>query len=303
MDRLDELAVLVAIIDTGSLAAAARRLNRSAPAITRVLASLEGRTGERLLVRNSRRMEPTPRGAALAEEARHLLALYGTLTGAIPAGRNIRRLRITAPVLFGRRHVAPILARLLDEEPDLQCEFMMQDRVLDLVDERIDIAIRIGSANERELPATRLGSLKGVMVAAPGYLNAHGIPQAPRDLAAHQVVLGLRGGYVSQLRFSEAGRRLLPRLRGRLAVDDIATRLRFVLDGGGLGQFLSYQVFDELRDGRLVRVLADYEPPALPVHLLRRRTLRDDPLVQRVIDRLTAGLRENPVLTEHDRAD
>lgn len=296
MDRLDELTVLVTIIDTGSLAAAAKRLNRSAPAITRVLASLEVRTGDRLLARNSRRMEPTPRGLALAEDARQLLALYGAATDAIPRDRRMKRLRLTAPVQFGRRHVVPILARLGDEDPDLHCEVMLQDRPLDLLDERIDVAVRIGASHDQDLPRIAVGALRWVVVATPGYIEVRGRPATPRDLVTHDVLLGLRGGYASEWRLSEAGRRLLPRLRSRFAVDDVETRLRLVIDGRGLGQFISYQVFDEMADGRLARVLEDFEPPPLAVTVLHRRSTMADPALRWVVDRLTAELSRNPVL-------
>ncbi len=296
MDRLDELSTLVAIVDAGSLVGAARRLNRSPPAVTRVLASLEGRIGEPLIHRGRRYSTPTPRGQTLVTEARALLDTYAAATGKALRPSGIHRLRITAPVQFGRRHVAPIVSALLDEHPELQCELMLQDRTMDMVDERVDLAVRIGPVSQADAVRTQVGFLGRVIVGAPSYLKSRGVPRSPADLVDHEVILSVRGGYPVTWQFSNSGKRGAPRLRYRLAVDDVETLVAVVRDGHGLGRLLSYQVFDELKAGTLKRVLKAYEQPPVPVHILARTQAKTDPIFETVLQRLTTDLRASQVL-------
>src|SRR4051794_2047872 len=159
MDRLDELAIFVAIIEAGSLAGAARRLRRSAAAVTRALASLETRAGSRLVERTTRHLAPTPAGLELAERGRGLLAGYDAAVSG--AARDAVRglVRVTAPVLFGRKHVAPVVSGFLDAYAETQVELVLADRNLDLVEEGIDVALRIGQLAESRLVARRVGQV------------------------------------------------------------------------------------------------------------------------------------------------
>ena len=167
MDRLDELAIFVAIVEAGSLVGASRRLRRSPPAITRALSSLENRLGVRLVDRTTRRLAPTEAGNLFAERARTLLAGYEeVLLGASQAPiRGV--LRITAPVQFGRRHVAPIVSAFLNEYPDVGVELSLNDRNLDLIEEGLDLAVRIGPLADSSLVARQVGSVRRVVVASP----------------------------------------------------------------------------------------------------------------------------------------
>src|ERR1700761_5676138 len=183
MDRLDEMAVLVAVLDTGSLAAAGRRLRRSPPAITRTIAALEQRVGARLVERTTRRLTPTEAGLALADRARRLLDLYAEAMQTPAQAALHGTLRITAPVVFGRRHVAPCVLAFQAAHPDLRVELVLADRNLDLVEEALDVAIRIGALTDSTLMVRRVGTVRRVLVASPGYLSAHGTPLTPNDLA------------------------------------------------------------------------------------------------------------------------
>jgi len=167
MDRLDELAVFVAILDAGSLALAARRLRRSAPAVTRALAALEARLGARLIERTTRRLTPTEAGRRLGADARRALAAYGDALrpSADTAPRGL--LRITAPLIFGRRHVTPVVASFLAAHPAMQVELLLADRNLDLLEEGLDVALRIGPPGENLPPPHRVGEVRRVVVAAP----------------------------------------------------------------------------------------------------------------------------------------
>jgi DNA-binding transcriptional LysR family regulator len=268
MDRLDEMAVLVAVLDTGSLAAAGRRLRRSPPAITRTIAALEQRIGARLVERTTRRLTPTEAGLALADRARVLLDLYAEAMQA-PAEAALRgTLRITAPVVFGRRHVTPCVLAFQDLHPDLRVELELADRNLDLVEEGLDVAVRIGQLADSNLMARRVGTVRRLLVASPDHLAAHGTPKTPADLAGHATIVAFSRGGLLEWRFRDAGRDRVVRLTPRLLVDDIEAMLLAARSGHGIARALSYQVVEELEAGTLVRLLANFEPAAEPVHLV-----------------------------------
>jgi DNA-binding transcriptional LysR family regulator len=295
MDRLDELAIFVRIVDDGSLARAASRLRRSPPAVTRALAALEGRLGVRLIDRTTRRLAPTEAGRLLYDRARGLLGDYEAATLGVREAPVRGLLRITAPVPFGRRHVAPVVAAFLDTHADVDIELLLNDRNVDLIDQSIDVAVRIGPLADSGLSARSVGEVTRLWVASPAYLQAHGVPQAPQDLSGHEAVLA-NFRTSGEWSFVRARRRVSVRVAGRLRSDDVETRLRAVLDGRGIGQFLSYQVPDALGDGRLVRLLQSFEPPAIPVHLLTKGRVNRAPKVEAFLDfsasRLQAALAE-----------
>lgn len=283
MDRLDELALFVKIVEEGSLARAAQRLRRSPPAVTRALAALEDRIGVRLIDRTTRRLAPTEAGRTLLERARTVLGDYEAAMAGLANAPVRGVLRITAPVQFGRRHVAPIAARFLDRFPDVEVELLLGDRNLDLIDEAIDVAVRIGHLPHSSLIARPVGEVRRLWVASPGYLKRRGTPRVPSDLAAHDVILGT-SPRVQDWTFPGSERRMPLRLKGRLRVDDVETRLRAARAGRGIVQLLSYQAADDLAAGSLVRLLRRYEPAPLPVHLLTKSRTHRTPKIDAFLD-------------------
>jgi DNA-binding transcriptional LysR family regulator len=268
MDRLDELAVLVAVLDAGSLAAAGRRLRRSAPAITRTIAALEQRVGVRLVERTTRRLAPTEAGLALAARARSMLDLYGEAMQA-PAQAALRgTLRITAPVVFGRRHVTPCVLAFQQEHPEVRVELELADRNLDLVEDGLDVAVRIGALADSGLTARRVGSVRRVIVASPRYLAVRGTPGTPSDLDGHATLVAFSRGGLLEWRFRDRERERVVRIAPRLLVNDIESMLLAARCGHGIARALSYQVVEELQAGSLVRLLAEFEPAPEPVHLV-----------------------------------
>jgi DNA-binding transcriptional LysR family regulator len=268
MDRLDELAIFAAIIETGSLAAASRRLRRSPPAVTRALASLEERAGVRLVERTTRRLAATEAGRELAQEARRLVGDYESAL-ARPAEAPVKGLlRVTAPVVFGRRHVTPIVASFLDRYPGMEVDLVLHDRNLDLIDEDLHVAVRIGPLADSSLVVRRVGAVKRVLVASPAYLKAHGVPTKPADLVRHEVIFGLPQRAADEWRFGPGENGPTVRLVPRLRVNDVSAMLHAVRAGRGMGRPLSYQVAGDLAEGRLMRLLTAFEPPALPVQLV-----------------------------------
>ena len=293
MDRLDELAIFVRIVDEGSLVRAASRLRRSPPAVTRALAALEDRIGVRLIDRTTRRLAPTEAGRALHDKARILVADYEAATAGAADAPVRGLLRVAAPVQFGRRHIAPLVARFLDVHEGLEVELLLNDRNIDLIEEGIDVALRIGALADSALSARPVGQVRRLWVASPAYLKRRGTPRAPGDLARHEAILGtLRGN----TEWVFAGARRGAPLSGRLRVDDVETRLRAALDGRGIAQFLSYQVADDLATGRLVRLLRPYERPPLPVHLLTKGRAHRAPKIDAFLSFAAKRLAALPVL-------
>ena len=267
MDRLDELTIFLEVLHYGSLAAAARKLRRSAPAVTRAIASLEQRFGARLVERTTRRLAPTEAGVRLAEQAALVLNAYNDAVQDTASSQLKGLLRITAPMLFGRRHIAPLVMEFQALHPEIQIELLLNDRDLDLIEQGIDMAVRIGNLADSSKVARRLGEVNVVLVASPEYLANFPALRHPAELSGHQTVLSSRDTF-NEWRFGarEEGPRV--RLSPNLVFNDVETRLLAVKSAKGIARLLSYQVADELADGTLVRLLPEFEPAPLPVQLV-----------------------------------
>jgi DNA-binding transcriptional LysR family regulator len=296
MDRLDELTTFLAIYEAGSLISASRRLRRSPPAVTRALGALEDRIGLRLFERTTRRLAPTEAGRLLVERARALLEDYEqALVGASHAPvRGV--LRITAPVQFGRRHVAPIVSALLNDYPDLRIELSLNDRNLDLIEEGIDVAVRIGNLPDSNLIARQVGSVRRVAVASPRYIAARGTPRVPADLAKHDTIFGMARSSAREWRFGRKRRGAVVRLSPRLLVDDVEAQVQAAKAGRGVARMLSYQVAEELAAGTLVCLLREFEPEPLPVQLVTLSRIHMTPKVRAFIDTAVKVLRDVDVI-------
>lgn len=294
MDRLDELTIFVTIIDTGSLIAAARRLRRSAPAVTRALNALEERTGVRLVERTTRRLTPTDAGRNLADHARRLIGDYDASIGGAAATEARGLLRITAPRIFGRRHVAPVVTDFLDRHPLVQAELLLNDRNVDLIEEDVHVAVRIGPLADSSLVARRVGEVRRMLVASPGYLAGRGRPRQPADLTGHETITGLI--MAQEWRFGVGHRGPVVRLSPRFSGNDIDANLMAIRAGRGIGRVLSYQVATEIADGSLIRLLPEFEPAALPVHLVVPSSRHMAPKVRAFLDHAVAALERLSVI-------
>jgi DNA-binding transcriptional LysR family regulator len=296
LDRLDELTIFVAIIESGSLVGASRRLRRSPPAVTRALSALEDRIGSRLVERTTRRLAPTEAGSALAERARVILADYDEALGGASEAPVRGVLRITAPVQFGRRHVAPIVSAFLNEYPDVQVELSLNDRNLDLIEEGLDLAVRIGPLADSSLVVRQVGSVRRVVVASPAYLARRGVPRTPSDLATHDTIFGMARSAAREWRFGPSQRGAVVRLSPRLLVDDVEALLQAAQAGRGVARVLSYQVRDEVASGSLVRLLEDFEPEPLPVQLVTLSRSHMAPKVRAFLDSAVKIFRDVDVI-------
>jgi DNA-binding transcriptional LysR family regulator len=275
--------VLVAVVDEGSLVAAARRLRRSPPAVTRALAALEGRVGARLVARTTRQLSPTEAGRKLADESRALLSAYDQAVAESSPAPVRGLVRITAPVQFGRRHVAPLVTAFLKRFPDTQVELVLNDRHLDLIEEGLDLAIRIGPLSDSSLLVRRVGEVTRVLVASPGYLTRRGTPARPADLAGHDTIFSTSVSRAIEWRFGPRQRTIV-RLSPRLLVNDVDAQLAAARGGQGIARLLSYQIFEDLEAGRLIRLLRPFEPPPLPVQLVHVSRTYVQPKVRAFLD-------------------
>lgn len=271
MDRLEELRLLVAVVEAGSLAAAGRRLGHSPPVVTRAIAGLEERLGLRLLERSTRRLAPTEAGRHLLEHARRLLADYAEAMaamageGGVPRGR----LRVAAPLVFGRWHVAPILADFLAAQPAVTAELALSDRNADLLEEGLDVALRIGALADSGLVARRVGQVRRQVAASPAWVAAQGLPARPEALAGvPAVVFTSRATPPDWVFHAPAGGTIAIRVAPRFTVNEAEAAVAAAIAGHGPVSALSYQLAAALADGRLVRLLPRWEAPALPVSLV-----------------------------------
>jgi len=296
MDRLEELAILVAVIDHGSLAGAARRLRRSPPAMTRALAALEDRVGVRLVERTTRRLSPTEAGRVLAARARGLLDDYDTAVVGLSEAPVRGLLRLTAPVQFGRRHIASIVTGFLDSFPEIQVELVLHDRNLDLIERGLDVAVRMGPLSDSSLLVRKVGEVRRLLVASPDYLARRGMPEQPADLASHDTIFGTGGSSPSEWRFGSPKHAVAVRLSPRLLVNDVEAQLMAARAGRGIARVLSYQAAEDLARGSLVRLLRDFEPPVLPVQLVAPSGSHMAPKVRAFLDYAAKGLRQLRVI-------
>jgi len=268
MDRLDELTVFLVILDVGSLAGAARHLRRSPPAATRTPGEPGGEAFARLVERTTRALAPTEDGRRLAEQAQRLLADYAEAmrsAGSEQAPRGL--LHVMAPVMFGQLHVAPVVTDFLAAHPAVRVDLMLSDRNLDLVEEGLDVAVRIGALADSGLVVRRVGEMRRVLVASPDYLAARGTPAAPAELARHDAVFTASRPRPLEWRFRGGAKEHVIRLSPRLVVSHVEAALAAALAGKGVTVALSYQVDAELRAVQLVVPSARHMPARVRLFL------------------------------------
>jgi DNA-binding transcriptional LysR family regulator len=298
MDRLQAMTAFLAVVDGGGFAAAARRLRLSPPVVTRAVAELEARLGVRLLTRTTRVVRVTEAGARYADDCRRVLAAVDEAEEAAIGSHAVPRghLTVTAPVLFGALFVTPIVTHYLERYPEVDASCWFVDRVVNLVEEGVDAAVRIGELPDSSLQAVRVGQVRRVICASPAYLARAGTPATPDELAQHCIV-SARGVTPSPDWDVNDGDNLrVVKLRPRLTSTSNDAAIAAALGGFGLTRLLSYQVAEHLRDGRLQRVLGAYETVPSPVHVVHREGRHASPKVRAFLDVAIAALRANPAL-------
>lgn len=286
MDRLDGLRTFVAVADKGSFTEAARSLNVSGTAVTRAVAALEASLGVTLFMRTTRSVRLTEDGAAYIERCRVALADLDDAAEMLRGrtGEPRGSLVVTAPVVFGRLHVLPIVSRLIARHPALDVRLMLIDRVVRLVDEGVDVAVRIADLSDSALHALKVAQVRRVLTASPEYLERHGQPSVASQLHEHVLIsFDQLGGASAEWRFGATGKPTI-RISPRLTVNSADAAIAAARSGLGIVRSLSYQVADDVAAGRLVPVLVDLEPPPVPVHLVFQASRRNSPNVRTFLD-------------------
>lgn len=293
LDKLHLMGVFVAVVDAGGLAGAARRLEVSPSAVTRAIGELEDHLGVRLLTRTTRVVRVTDAGARYVEDCRRLLAEVADADerAAGAPGRPRGRLVVTAPALFGARFVMPVITAYLERHDAVQVDAWFVDRVVSLVEEGVDVAVRIGPLPDSSLQAVPVGRVRRVVCASPGYLAQHGTPDTPESLERHRLVVANAVTGSAEWRFERGGGVRTQRIEPRLVVSSNDAAIEAALAGFGLTRVMSYQVADALLDGRLVPVLEDFDDAVLPIHLVHREGRHASPRVRLFLDLAIERLR------------
>lgn len=269
MDKFRAMQTFVQIADAGSLTAAAWALGGSLPAVVRTLAAYEAELGVRLFNRTTRRISLTDEGRSHLQSCRQLLAALNDAEAALrnDAAEPAGHLTITAPVLFGQMHIAPLVTRFVQQHRQMHCRVMLMDRVVNLLEEGIDVGIRIGVLEDSSLVALPLGQIRRVVVASPAFLQQHGRPLHPKDLQQANCIRVVAQA-PSWGAFREGSKTYKLNVSGNLEFNHIAPAVDACAAGAGYGQFLSYQVAPLLKSGQLETVLADFEDTPRPIHIV-----------------------------------
>ena len=282
MDRLAAINVFVAIAEAGSLSAAGRRLAMPLTTVSRHLAGLEEEIGARLITRTTRHLVLTEPGRLYLESCRRILAELDAAELRLAGGTGEPRgeLAVTAPVLFGRLHVLPIMVAFLAAFPRVTARLLFVDRVVDLIEEGLDISVRIGALPDSSLMATRVGAIRHVTCASPGYLAKRGVPSVPQELGGHDCISFTMLSPADIWRFAGPKPRQRVTVHPRLIVNAAEAAIDAAKAGLGITRVLSYQAEASLGDGSLRLILEDFEPDAMPVSLLHREDRQPQAKVQ-----------------------
>lgn len=290
--------IFAAVAEARGFAPAARRLGLSPAAVTRAVAALEDRLGARLLHRTTRVVRLTEAGAHFLADCKRIL---GEIDEAEAAAAGIHaeprgQLVVTAPLMFGRLHVAPIVLDFLKRHPRVSAQMLFLDRVADLVEEGIDAAVRIGALPDSSLTATRVGSMRRIVCASPGYLRARGTPRRPADLVDHDAVAFVGITPHREWSFGLEDAREVGAPNVRFEVNSAEVAVAAAAAGYGFTRVLFYQAARELRAGTLRVVLQEFEPPPLPIHVVHAGGRRVSARVRAFVDFAAARLRANKML-------
>jgi DNA-binding transcriptional LysR family regulator len=269
MDKLRAMQAFIHIAEQGSLTAAAQVMESSLPAMVRTLAGFEAQLGVRLFNRTTRRISLTEEGRRHLESCRQLLAALADAEAALSAdaAEPAGHLTITAPMLFGQMHVAPAVTRFVQQHDKMRCSMVLLDRVVNLLEEGIDVGIRIGEPEDSSLVAQKVGYIRRLVVASPAWLRRHGVPKHPKDLLKANCVR-ITDHSPTWGPFNDGGRPLRLAVSGNLEFNQIAPAVAACAAGAGFGSFFSYQVAPFLKTKQLRTVLEDFEPPPRPINIV-----------------------------------
>ncbi len=298
MDRFLAMQVFVAVGEAQGFAAAARRLGMSPPAVTRTISALEQQLSVKLLQRTTRIVRLTEAGTRYLLDCKRLLAevedAEQSLSGA--HGELRGQLSLTASIMFGRLFVAPVLLDFLERHPKVTGRAVLSDRIVDLIEEGLDVGVRIAHLSEASFTAIRVGAVREVVCASPAYLKAHGVPRSPKDVPDCEAITFSHDRAPPTWSLREGKRTVTVRPRSRLLVNSSEVAIQAAIDGRGITRALSYMVAAEVKAGRLRLILGDFEPEPLPIHIIYHEGKRAAARVRAFVDYVVDRLRTNPLL-------
>jgi DNA-binding transcriptional LysR family regulator len=270
MDRIDAMQAFVAVADLRGFAPAARKLKLSPSAVTRLVAALEQRLGARLLQRTTRSLALTDAGTRYLERARRILADVEEAERAAESERTrpSGRLVVSAPVGFGRLHVSPVMSAYLRRYRDVTGELRLEDRIVNLVEDGIDLTVRIGHLADSSLVARQVGEMRRIVVASPAYLKRRGEPKSPEAIATHDTIQFGASALTADWRFVKDGQEIRIEVAPRLVTNSADAAIHYAAQGGGLTRVLAYQAADAIKRGKLRIVLDAFAQPVLPIHIV-----------------------------------
>ena len=300
MDRLHLMTAFVAVAEEESFAAGARRLGMSPPAVTRAIAALENHLGVKLLNRTTRYVRVTDAGSRYLDDARRII---GEMDEADEAAAGINaeprgHLAVTAPVLFGKLFVVPGIVDYLQRYPDMEVSAVFLDRVVNLLEEGFDVGIRIGELPDSSMRAIRVGQVRRVLCASPGYLAENGMPNSPSELNNHKIVTSSTVSPTVDWKFAQG---YTVRVKPRLTVNSNDAAIGAIISGMGITRLLSYQIEGYLASHQLQTLLTEFEPQPLPIHVINREGRYASAKVRTFVDLIVASLRSVQVLNHHDQ--
>ena len=293
MDKLLAMTVFVRIVDKGSLTAAANALDTSLPTVVRTLAALERQLGVSLLNRTTRRIHLTDAGAQYLESCRVILSEVQDAEAKLNSSQAEPqgRLTVTASVLFGRRYVAPIVSEFIRRHRDVNVEMLFVDRVVNVVEEGLDVAVRIGHLGDSSLVAIRIGEVRRVVCASPQYLRRHGVPRNPEEVRSHRCVRHTGTSPRNEWNFRIGRRAVAIPITCALVGNEIDSTLNACVNGLGLGMFLSYQTAPSRKSNKIRYVLEEFEIEPMPVQVVYPQTRLMSNKVRVFVDECVGKLR------------
>jgi len=298
MDKLHLMTVFVGVAEEESFAAGARRLAMSPPAVTRCIATLEARLGVKLLDRTTRYVRVTEAGQRYLEDARRIIAEVEEADDAV-VGINAEpkgHLTITAPVLFGSMYVTPVVVEYLNRYPEMKITALFLDRVVNLIEEGVDVGIRIGSLPDSSMKALKVGSVRPMLCASPDYLKKNGLPKHPKELLQHQTIASNIVSPSVEWKFQENNAPLSVRTKPRLVVTSFDAAIEAARCGFGIARQMSYQISRHIASGDLKVVLQKFEVAPVPIHVIHREDRHKSARVRTFVDLMSERLRQNNAL-------
>jgi DNA-binding transcriptional LysR family regulator len=298
MDRLNLMAVFVAVAEEEGFAAGARRLHMSPPAVTRAVAALEDRLGVKLLNRTTRYVRATDAGQRYLDDARRIIAEADEADEAA-AGVNAEprgHLAITAPALFGKMFILPGIVEYLQRYPEMEVSTLFLDRVVNMLEEGLDVGIRIGELPDSSMKALRVGQVHHVMCASPGYLEKQGTPMQPSDILTHSLISSSAVSATHEWRFGSASNIVNIKIKPRLTVTTNDAAIEAAAQGFGITRLMSYQAAPYLASGQLRLILKAFKPASMPIHVLHREGRYASVKIRSFVDMIAARLRAERTL-------